>query len=455
MKLFTKIASLVWGLYCLFSADPGNANALERPPIPVTIHMDPSESERKALDRKALAEAAYQKGHDALTAGRQLLAIEQFEFACERLDAKSCFNVGLLVEAQNREPVSSSQRGIPDRTTVGRIASAFRQSCWLGFKRGCASLVQYYRSPYYSMQNLPAAIDFATVACDAGEISACEDLAEMHYRGEGVPVDLTRAAVMFKNGCDAGGRALSCFNYGLMNQKGQGLAVNAEAAFEYYRIACRRGSDSACINLATEYQLSAPGTADREIASGLMEKSCNNGAMIACGNLAVMTQESDPTQMGKIRAASLYRQACDGGDGGSCRGLGNLASDGVKEAGRRREATKYFVKGCKLQSGISCYNAGLMYYIGFRTPKRPRTALAWFAKGCNLGSAPSCAGAALAALAMKPSEPDGGKEVARQYLDHARYYYPEDGLVKALDGWLTDGANLSDTPQLPEQGGAD
>jgi uncharacterized protein len=454
LKLFIKAATLVSGLYCLFSGNPGTAHALERPPIPVTTHLEPSESERQALDRKALAVAAYQKGHDALTAGRRMLAIEQFEFACERLDAKSCFNVGLLVEAQSREPLSSSRAGIPDRSTVGRITSAFRESCYLGFKRGCAALVQYYRSPYYNMQNLPAAIEFATAACDAGEISGCEDLAEMHYRGEGMPVSLTRAAVIFKDGCDAGGRALSCFNYALMNEKGQGLAINAEVAVEYYRIGCRRGSDLACINLAMDYRRSALGTADREIASGLMEKSCKNGEMLACSNLAVMTEESDPSPMGKIRAASLYRQACDGGDGGACRGLGNLASDGVKEAGTRRDATKFFVKGCQLQSGRSCYNAGLMYYIGFRTPNRPRTALAWFSKGCNLGSPPSCAGAALAAFTMKPGDPDGGKEVAIKWLDHARYHYPEDGLVKALDGWLTNGANPSETPHLPEQGGA-
>lgn len=453
MNFFIKAAALVSGLCCLFSGVPSSANAQEQPPIAVTINTEPSEAQAKALDRKALAEAAYQKGHDALTAGRQLLAIEQFEFACERLDAKSCFNVGLLIETQARESRSSSQTTNPYKIMIGRITSAFRESCYLGFKRGCAALIQYYRSPYDGMQNLPAAIDFATAACDAGETSACEDLAEMHYQGEGMPVDLPRAAGMFKNGCDAGGRALSCFNYALMNAKGQGLAINGAVAREYYRIGCRRGSNGACINLATEYQLSAPGTTEREIADGLMEKSCNNGEMLACTNLAVMTEESDPSPLGKVRAASLYRQACDGGDGGACRGLGNLASEGVKEAGTRREATKYFVKGCQLKSGISCYNAGLMYFVGFRTPKRPRTALAWFAKGCNLGSAPSCAGAALAAVAMKPGEPDGGKEVARQYLDHARYYYPEDGLVKAMDGWLTNGANLSDTPQLPEKGG--
>ena len=455
MDYATKVIAFLSALSCVLLSGPGSANALERPLVTLAIHAEPNEAESKALDRKAQAEAAYQKGHDALTAGRQSLAIEQFEFACKRLDAKSCFNVGLLLEAQSRERLSSSKAGIPDRSMVKRITYTFREACYLGFKRGCASLGQYYRSPYYSMQNFPAAIDFATAACDAGEISACEDLAEMHYRGEGMPVDLPRAAVLFKNGCDAGGRALSCFNYALMNEKGQGLAINAVVALGYYRLACRRGSDTACINLATEYYRSAPGTPDREIASGLMEKSCNNKEMIACSNLAVMTEESDPSRSGKILAASLYRKACDGGDGGACRGLGNLARDGIKEAGPRREATKYFVKGCQLNSGKSCYNAGLMYYIGFRTPNRPRTALAWFAKGCKLGSAPSCVGAVLAATAMKPGDPDGGKEVARKWLDHARHHYPEDGLVKALDGWLTSGGTSSDALKLPELDGTD
>lgn len=69
-----------------------------RPPVLATKHSKPNDTENTALDRTAQAEAAYQKGHDALTAGKKMIAIEQFKFACERLDAKSCFNVGLLFE---------------------------------------------------------------------------------------------------------------------------------------------------------------------------------------------------------------------------------------------------------------------------------------------------------------------------------------------------------------------
>ncbi len=435
--------------FSLILSGLGIANAEEKPPIPVTIDSEPNTAYQKII-----AEAAYQKGHDALAAGKQLIAIEQFEFACKRRNAKSCFNVGLLVEHQIRE-ASSSLTGKPDTKLVARIIGALRESCDLGFQRGCAALVQYYRLSQYGIQNMPAAIELATSACAANEISACEDLAEMHYRGEGMATDLMRAASLFKTGCDANGRALSCFNYALMNEKGQGVTKNAAVALEYYRIGCRRGSDVACINLSAIYRRASSSPADREIANGLVEKSCNSGAMVACSNLAVLAETDEPTPAGKATAALLYRKACDGLNGNGCRGLGNLAHDGVKEAGTKREAIKFFVKGCQLGSGSSCYNAGLMYNIGFFVRQNPSTALSWFGEGCSLGSAPSCAGAALAAVSMKPGDPNGGEEVAKKWLDHARHYYPEDGLVKAMSGWLSKGGKASETPKLPQRIGAD
>jgi uncharacterized protein len=447
MKVFLRFVASVLGLPALFGSGTGMSNAQAKPPIPIIITIDP---DRPVIERKVVAETAYQKGHDALAAGLDTLAIEQFELSCEVLNFKSCFNVGLLVEGQMHRSLSNRPQSTVDTRAVARITFAFRESCYGGFQRGCAALVQYYRTSKYGIQNLPAAIEFATTACDARETAACEDLAEMLYLGEGMAVNPPRAAFLFKQSCDSGGRALSCFNYGLMNDKGQGLVANAAIALEYYRTGCRRGSDLACINLATLYHSKSTDRSDRQIASALLDKSCGNGAMIACSNLAVLTEENDPSPADKARAAALYRKACEGGDGGACRGLGNLAQEGVKEAGPPWKAIQYFVKGCQLNSGKSCYNAGLMYNIGFHAPRRPSTALAWFAKGCALGAASSCAGAVLAAVAMKPGEPNGGEEVAKKWLDHALRLDPNDGVVKSMKDWMNRGASKADAPKLRE-----
>jgi uncharacterized protein len=438
MRQFLCIARASVALLLLEAATLVHAE--EMPTIMVNQHSDSD-----TFWRAAQAEEGYQKGHDALAAQRPDIAIRQFEYSCEKGNAKSCFNVGLLTEDQARATLKGAA---PGPAMVATIVEAFAAACDNGFQRGCAMLVQYYRLADYGMQDLPKALRLARTACVTAEIGACDDLAEMHYRGEGVAVDLTGAAQLFKSSCDAGGRALSCFNYGLMNEKGQGIATNEALAHDYYRIGCRRGSDMACINLAVDYSRRANIADDLATGMGLFAKSCERGAVVACNNLAALTLDYDKSQSAKGKAATLYRKACDAGDGDACRGLGNLAQDGVREAGTPREAIRHFIRGCELGSGISCYNAGFLYFIGYKTPKRPLTALYWFAQGCELRSASSCAGASLASYTKKPAHPNLGEEAARRWLNYARYLDPGNGLVKSLEGWLDAGAEQARIPNL-------
>lgn len=452
-KVFAAFA-FFFALLACSASEPADAQIISvTPMVPPNIPITPPPP---IPAKQALAESEYQRGRDALAANKRGVAINLFEKSCKRGNPKSCFNVGLLREEQLRpateRSVSSLDNGADE---VSGITTAYSDACALGFQRGCAMLVQYYRSRRYAMQNLPKAISLAQTACEANEVSACEGLAEMHYLGEGMPVDLLRAAVLFKKACDAGGRSLSCFNYALMNEKAQGIFQNSLRALEYYRIACWRGSDAACINLATIYTYDKDDVPGREISTGLLARSCENGAILACTNLAVLTQDYDATPAGNRKAAGLYRMACEAGDGGACRGLGNLMQDGIKEAGSKSEAIKYFVKGCELGAGDSCYNTGLMYLIGFRVPKRPLTGLSWFGKGCAMGSAASCSGAALASVGLKRGVPNGGEEAARKWLDYARYLDPDAGLVKSLKVWLDAGAKASDAPALSDRVGSD
>ncbi len=397
-------------------------------PIPMT-QDSPTRAADATVPVSNIAEELYQRGHDALNSGDNVVATKAFTLSCDAGNYKSCHNVALLMERR----LSGQPKDSPD---FKYVLSYFNRSCAGGFKRACVSAAHYYRSSKYGVQDSARTMALLTSACDAGETSGCEDIAEILYLGDGVAVDLARAATLFKKGCDADGRALSCFNYGLMRSKGQGVAIDKDLAFEYYSLGCRKGSNEACINLAVDYSEHGTVPGDKNIARGLLQQSCTKGAMTACVNLGQLIRDGKPTAAENIKAAELFRKACDSGYGKACRSLGNMAQDGIKAAGTMRQGIKYYIKGCNLNYADSCYNVGLVYWTGYRVAKSPRTSLSWHGKGCNLGSASSCVGAALAALSLKKSDPLGGKDIAKRWFNQAKTIDPENSLVKSMGDWL-------------------
>lgn len=374
------------------------------------------------------AEERYQRGHDALIGGDKEQAIGEFIQSCEGGNAKSCFNVGALHE----EKIA----GDPRNDANHNIAITYMgRACKSGFQRACVAEANYYRLAKYGMQDIQRSIIQLTKACELNESTGCEALAELYLSGSGVPVNVARAAKLFKQSCDAGGRGLSCFNYGLLRSNGQGVAADLQDAIRYYRLGCRRGSDDACTNLAIYYLRSDASLPELGIGAGLLRNTCKNGGLAACSNMGALLREGKITDASNSEAAGFFRKACDGGYGAGCRSLGNMAEEGIKVAGPKRAALKYYVKGCILEYASSCYNVGLVYWTGFHAPKRVRASLAWFGKGCKMGSASSCAGASLAALSLNKGDPNGGEEMAKRWFDEAKRIDPDNGLVKSLEEW--------------------
>lgn len=394
------------------------------------------------------ADVLYAKGHDALSANRSDIALRLFSLACEKGDARSCFNVAQITKEQlSPEPAPTGT----DKQRVSVITAGFSRACNLGFQRGCANLIHYLRNAEFGVQDLPKAAALARTGCDAGEPLACEELAEMNYAGEGMSVDLRFAANLFKQACETGAAAINCFNYGVMLEKNLVPNADRDDPLQYYQLGCRGGATVACINLAIAYA-NAPSVDDNlDIASGLLSKACDDGAFVACSNLGVLTLDHGLGTEPQVRAAILFRKACEGGDGRGCRSLGNLAQEGVKEAGSRRDGIRHFIRGCELGSGSACYNAGLMYLIGYLAPKKPMVGLSWFAKGCALQSASSCAGAALASYSTKQESTGVGPVAAQSWLSKAREIDASDPIVESLGNWIGSGAVPKDMPSLPPQ----
>jgi hypothetical protein len=421
------------------SAVDASAQEADGTTEPLPIDVGPN-----AYERQRIAEEAYNVGHDTLAANRADLALPYFQTACRYGNPKGCFNVGTLIAQQlERRPAGSA----PDAVKVGFVTSAFDAACQLGFQRGCAMLVGYFRKPEFGMQDFGRAASLAASACAAAEYSACTELAEMHYIGEGMPANLAQAAELFRKSCDLGENGASCFNYAILLKTGE--VVSSATSYEYYRRGCRAGSNEACINLAADYIDQKSEYKYLEIAAGLLMQSCNRGAMLACTNLASLVSEHGEELAPGSTAVALYRKACDGGEGSGCRGLGNLAQDGNRQAGSARDAIALFIKGCELGASRSCYNAGLTYWSGHKAPIRPDLALQWFAKGCDLKSASSCAGAALAKLSAKSEQRELAIAEASRWLDQARYLDPGNPLVQAIGDWLKDGGDPAAAPVIP------
>jgi hypothetical protein len=439
----------VAGLLLFVPANWSHQGSAQEPgtePEPLIIDIDPQANIRSERARKA-----YQSGHDAVAAKRTYVAYRYFNDACNNGDAKSCFNAATLI----RQEVDAQPFGSPaDLAKIKAVADALKTSCDRGYQRGCAGLVHYVMSDDYGMQDLPRAVSLAQTACAADEAAACAHLAELHYVGKGVPVDLAQAAALFRKSCDANGPASACFNYAIILDKRQIEDFAPARAFEYYRTACRGGSNEACINLAADYLEGQRVSFDLDIAEGLLEQACERESLTACANLGSLLVDYRRTPEAQVAAVTHYRKACDGGNGAGCRGLGNLAQDGIKQAGSVRDAITLFIKGCDLGASRSCYNAGFTYWTGYKAPKRPEAALQWFAKGCDLNSASSCAGAALAKLSSRSEPRDQTIADARRWLDQARYLDPSNPLVQAVGDWLQGGADAGRIPEIQSPGPA-
>jgi len=85
-------------------------------------------------------------------------------------------------------------------------------------------------------------------SCDAGWLESCVGVARMRMEGDGVPVDLTEAAMALEKG-SAGGDATSSFLLAELIYRGEGVGRDEPRAISLYRKSCEKGLPEACSQL--------------------------------------------------------------------------------------------------------------------------------------------------------------------------------------------------------------
>ena len=98
----------------------------------------------------------------------------------------------------------------------------------------------------------PAALRLAQPLADEGDARAQSIVAQIHYRGRGVPQSDTEAAKWFRRAADQGD-ALAQFYLGVMYNEGRGVPQDYAEAAKWYRLAADQGDAQAQYNLGLSY----------------------------------------------------------------------------------------------------------------------------------------------------------------------------------------------------------
>jgi TPR repeat protein len=185
-----------------------------------------------------------------------------------------------------------------------------------------------------SAQERPPATDRAPaenkLACDAGDLAACQELGRAYAEGDGVAADARRAATYYGRACD-GGQADACAEQAAVMRRSGDRALAADAALPQLR-ACFLGRGASCRALGRgTRELSA-----RKVA-GRARRACAGGDAAACAILGHLTRHGIGISRDHRQAAESFRRACDLGLPWGCLALARAYEEG---RGVRADATR-------------------------------------------------------------------------------------------------------------------
>ncbi len=154
--------------------------------------------------------------------------------------------------------------------------------------------------------------------CRSGKAADCTNLGFYQYvSGQGVTKSLTRAAELYRLGCDKGSMH-GCKNLGNMYRDGEGVPQSHKNAVVLFRKACDGGHTGGCSNLGVQYEQGHGVPKSQSRANELYKKGCDGKNKHGCRNLGLAYEFGKAVPMNKTTARSYYKKACDLGDQDAC-----------------------------------------------------------------------------------------------------------------------------------------
>jgi hypothetical protein len=177
--------------------------------------------------------------------------------------------------------------------------------------------------------------------------------------------------------CDAGDMA-ACEAIGRAYRDGDGVRQNAARAASYLRRACDSGRAAACADQAAVMRDS--GIDELVANSGLPDlKACILGLAASCRRLA---RTARPRSLLPRQVVERAAPACEAGDAFVCAMLGYLSANGLGGARNPRRAAAIYRRACDLNLGWGCFGLASAYLLGLGVKRDPVRAQALDREGC-------------------------------------------------------------------------
>jgi TPR repeat protein len=344
----------------------------------------------------ALALALLEGRGVAHDAGQGIALLER---ACTREHATSCRQLatlhgeGLFVKADVAVAVAYERRACeaghgPSCTDLGLRARDEGRSqdamtdldagCDAGDTRGCALLGDAWTM--HEPPDLALAAEGYARACQGGLWEACGRVAALEGAGG---IDEVRLRQLYELACDAGEMTACDYLAGMMLD-GIGGPSDPPGAARLYDRACEKDVASSCVHLAWM------GRGDGGLEPlGWLERACDLDAL-ACVVLGEV-HELDMVAGSEVKqAADAYQRGCAADDAGACERLASLYYRGRGVTRDDAVAARLFSVACDGGRAEACAELGLMHEKGLGVNPDAAWSGHYHARACELGFAPAC-----------------------------------------------------------------
>jgi TPR repeat protein len=212
--------------------------------------------------------------------------------------------------------IGSQWHSLASGTTAPANSASYEKGCEAGEATACTDLALAYEGGEGVPKDQARAVTLHGKACDGGASASCDRLGSIYEFGWGVASDPVKASTYFERAC-ADDEAMGCQSLGFLRESGRGGKKDGAAAVAAYDRACRIAQEAdACSRLA---QLLVNGQVPKDPprAAALAEEACTARPRL-CGVLGLLYETGTGVSRDPVRARQLHQKACAAGNEASC-----------------------------------------------------------------------------------------------------------------------------------------
>jgi TPR repeat protein len=171
--------------------------------------------------------------------------------------------------------------------TTSLFAETPVEACDAGNMTKCEELVRLYGAG--PSENTVKWRAYAEKACNLNSGGACNNLGVAWSKGpnEAFKIDLGKGSAYYKKACDLA-HGIGCFNFANMHRLGEGVAVDLKLALENYNKACELGEAKGCTELGIMYYEGRIVPKNDVMTMAMFQKGCKLGSVTACKNIDIL-----------------------------------------------------------------------------------------------------------------------------------------------------------------------